>query len=420
MNTSTSASARTAIAPPTPWGAAPLRILMLHNHYQRPGGEDACFAAEAALLEAHGHEVVRFTQHNDAVTTMRATTLAAKTLWNREAYGELRRRIRASRPAVIHAHNLFPLISPAAYYAAAAEGVPVVQTIHNFRLFCVNAQFFRDGRPCEDCLGRSVPWPGIRHACYRGSVQQSAGVAALIATHRALGTWRRKVDVMVALNDFVRRKLIAGGVSAERIVVKPNFLLADPGAGDGLRDGYALFAGRLSPEKGVTTLVDSWPRVPGTLRLRIVGDGPVAAELSMRAAADRRIELLGQRTPLEVQELMRGAAAVIVPSKWYELMPLVVIEAFAAGTPVLAARVGALAELVDDGQNGGLFAPGDPNDLAARLVAMLSDEASYRRMRAAARAAFLARYTAAPNYAALMDIYARARGAGRTRSLISA
>ncbi|MBX6740946.1 MAG: glycosyltransferase family 4 protein [Acetobacteraceae bacterium] len=386
-----------------------MRVLMLHNYYQRPGGEDACFAAEASLLEARGHEVDRFTLHNDAVVRLDMATLATKTIWNREVYRELRRRIRERRPAVMHAHNLFPLISPAAYYAASAEGVPVVQTVHNFRLFCVNAQFFRDGRPCEDCMGRVLPWPGIRHRCYRGSVQLSAGVAGLLATHRAFGTWLRRVDVMIALNAFVRCKLMAGGFPPERIVVKPNFLEVDPGAGEATRDSYALFAGRLSPEKGLATLIEAWARLPGELRLKIVGDGPLAAEAVARAASNPRIEFLGRRSRPEVLQLMRDAAVVIVPSEWYELMPLVVIEAFAVGTPVLAARIGALAGLVDDGRTGQLFMPGDPDDLAACLAKMLHDEASHCRMREAARNEFLTRYTAAANYEKLMRIYSLAR-----------
>lgn len=398
-----------------------MRVLMLHNYYQQPGGEDECFAAEASLLEAHGHEVDRFVLHNDSVAELGMAAVAAKTIWNREVYRELRRLIRNRRPDVMHAHNLFPLISPAAYYAAGAEGVPVVQTIHNFRLFCVNALFFRDGRTCEDCMGRAVPWPGVAHRCYRGSALLSGGVASMIGTHRAVGTWRRKVDVMVALTRFARDKLIAGGVPASKIEVKPNFLGTDPGAGGGARDGYVLFVGRLSPEKGVATLVRAWRWVPGPLRLKIVGDGPSAAEAASLAAQDSRIELVGRRPPAEVLGLMREAAAVAVPSECYETFGRAIMEAFAAGTPVLAARIGAMAELVDDGRTGGLFRPGDPQDLARRLAAMLEEEAAYRAMRAAARAEFDARYTAAENYKALMGIYAGAAGgpdtaaaAGRT------
>jgi glycosyltransferase involved in cell wall biosynthesis len=382
---------------------------MLHNYYQQPGGEDVCFAAEAALLEAHGHEVDRFTLHNDAVATLDKASLAAKTIWNQEVYRELRRRMRNQRPAVMHAHNLFPLISPAAYYAAAAEGVPVVQTVHNFRLFCVNALFFRDGRPCEDCMGR-LPWLGVRRGCYRDSAALSAGVAGLLGVHRALGTWRHRIDVMVALNEFVRRKLVAGGIASAKIAVKSNFLGTDPGAGDAEREGYALFVGRLSPEKGVATLLAAWGKVSGPRRLKVAGDGPFAAEVAARAASDPRIELLGRRPAPEVLQLMRRAAVVIVPSEWYELMPMVVIEAFATGTPVIAARVGALAELVEDGRNGRLFTPGDPEDLAAHLAAMLHDEPQRRRLGAAAREVFLARYTAAANYEGLIRIYGQARG----------
>lgn len=389
---------------------APMRVLLAHTHYQQRGGEDACFAAEADLLEAHGHEVERFSVHNASIAGLGRLDLAAKTIWNREAYRELRRRIRARRPSVVHAHNLFPLMSPAIYYAAAAEGVPVVQTVHNYRLLCVGAGLFRDGRPCEDCLTRVVPWPGVLRGCYRGSRTLSGGVAAMLGVHRALGSWQRRVQVLVAISGFLRDKLVEGGLPAGRIVVKPNFLPVDPGEGAPRRDGHVLFVGRLAPEKGPLTLIDAWSRIEAPLRLKIVGDGPIAGQVAARAAADPRIELLGQSPPGLVRDLMRNAAATVVPSEWYEPFGLVVIESFAVGTPVLAARSGALASMVEDGRTGMLFRPGDPADLAARLLGMLRDEAAYRAMCAAARAEFLARYTASANHETLMRIYAQAEG----------
>jgi glycosyltransferase involved in cell wall biosynthesis len=389
-----------------------MRILMLHNHYQQPGGEDRCFAAESSLLERHGHAVERFVLHNDSVGDLGMAAVAARTVWSRDAHRAIRERIRAFRPDILHAHNTFPLISPAAFHAARDEGVPTVMTIHNFRLLCVNAQFFRDGRPCEDCSGRTIPWPGVRHRCYRGSALLSGGVAAMIGAHNLLGTWRRKVDVLIALTGFVRDRLVAGGIPPGRIRVKPNFLDTDPGLGSGTREGPVLFVGRLSPEKGVGTLVEGWRRVEGPQRrLRIVGDGPLAPEVRRLAAEDPRVEWLGWQPPERVAALLREAAAVIVPSECYETFGLVIIEAFAAGTPVLASRLGAMAELVEDGRTGALFRAGDPAELARRLEAMLDDAPAYTAMRAAARAAFEARYTAAENHRALMAIYAAAGAA---------
>jgi glycosyltransferase involved in cell wall biosynthesis len=309
----------------------------------------------------------------------------------------------------MHAHNLFPLFSPAVLRVAKAEGVPVVQTMHNYRLSCINAIFFRSGKPCEACQGHAIPWPGLLHRCYRQSALLSGGVAGMIATHRLLRTWSHHVDLMIALTDFARGKLVGSGIPAAKIEVKPNFLATDPGAGPPARERYALFVGRVTPEKGVATLIRSWAHVPSPLRLKIVGDGPFAAEAAKLAAADPRIEFLGRRTSRETLELMRHALAVVVPSEWYETFGRVVIEAFATGTPVVAARIGAIAELVQENRTGRLFEPGNPEDLARSLLQVVENASLHRSMQAAARAEYAERYTAEINYAAMRRIYDRAR-----------
>ena len=212
--------------------------------------------------------------------------LALKTVWSSESYHILRRRLRERPYDLIHVQNFFPLISPAIYYAAQAEGVRVVQSLRNYRLLCPNAALFRDGRLCEDCVGRSVPWPGVVHKCYRGSRGATASVAAMLAVHRQLRTWQRMVDVYVALTGFARDKLIEGGLPADKIMVKPNFVAGDPAPGDGA-GGYALFVGRLSPEKGLGTVLEAWQRLRGALPLKIVGEGPLAASVEEAAAQGR-------------------------------------------------------------------------------------------------------------------------------------
>src|SRR5215475_13999890 len=250
-----------------------MNILVAHNFYKLAGGEDQCVAAEVALLRAHGHRVTQYSLTNDVIDGMGHLQLAGRTIWSRSALCDMRRLIRAHRPQVVHFHNTFPLISPAAYYAAHGEGVPVVQTLHNFRLVCVNAVLFREGRPCEDCLGKMIPWAGVAHNCYRGSRAASAVVAAMLATHRFLGTWHHAVDAYIALSEFSRRKFIEGGLPADKIAVKFNFAYPEPPIGDG-SGGYAVYVGRLSPEKGVQTLLDAWQSLGGTVPLKIAGDGP--------------------------------------------------------------------------------------------------------------------------------------------------
>jgi len=381
-----------------------MKILLAHNEYQQPGGEDQIFRSEAALLEAHGHQVLRYAAHNDRVAGMNPVALAGSTVWNRASYRELQSMIRRERPQVAHFHNTLPLISPAGYYAAKAEGVPVVQTLHNYRLLCPNALFFRDGHVCEDCQGKWIPWPGVLHACYRESRPASAAVAAMLTTHRALRTWTEQVDVYISPSEFTRKKLVQGGLPDEKVVVKPHFVHPTPAVGEG-RGGYAVFVGRLSPEKGLDTLLSAWESLGGKLRLKVVGDGPLASRVAEATRRMPKVEWLGRQPPEEILKIMGEAVLVVVPSKIYETFGRVVIEAFAKGTPVVGTKLGAIAELVEHGRTGVHFRPGDPKDLAAQVRWALAHPAELERMRVEARGEFEARYTAERNYQTLKEIY---------------
>jgi glycosyltransferase involved in cell wall biosynthesis len=381
-----------------------MKILAVHNRYQRPGGEDQVFVDETALLEARDHRVLRYEVHNDQVEQVNRLTLAKDTVWNTPAYRELGALIRRERPDVVHFHNTLPLVSPAGYYAARAEGVPVIQTLHNYRLLCPVALFFRDGRVCEDCMGKAVPWPGVVHKCYRGSRAASGVIAAMLTVHRVLRTWTEMVDVYVALTEFARSKFIEGGLPAGKIVVKPNFVAPDPGRGQG-GGGYALFVGRLAPEKGTGTMLAAWERLGTRIPLKIVGDGPLRDRVVGTAARRSNVEWLGHRPVEEVHALMGKADMLVFPSEWYETFGRVAVEAFAVGTPVIAANIGAVAELVEHGRTGLEFRPGDPEDLVTQVEWALSHPAELRRMRDEVRAEFEAKYTAERNYLALMEIY---------------
>jgi glycosyltransferase involved in cell wall biosynthesis len=381
-----------------------MKILAVHNRYQRPGGEDQVFVDETTLLEARDHLVLRYEVHNDQVERVNRLALAKDTVWNSAAYRELGALIRRERPDVVHFHNTLPLVSPAGYYAARAEGVPVIQTLHNYRLLCPVALFFRDGRVCEDCMGKAVPWPGVVHKCYRGSRAASGVIAAMLTVHRVLRTWTEMVDVYVALTEFARSKFIEGGLPAGKIVVKPNFVAPDPGRGQG-GGGYALFVGRLAPEKGTGTMLAAWKRLGTRIPLKIVGDGPLRDRVVGAAARRSNVEWLGHRPVEEVHALMGKADMLVFPSEWYETFGRVAVEAFAVGTPVIAAKIGAVAELVEHGRTGLEFRPGDPEDLVTQVEWALSHPAELRRMRDEVRAEFEAKYTAERNYRALMEIY---------------
>jgi glycosyltransferase involved in cell wall biosynthesis len=380
----------------------PLRVLMLHNYYQQPGGEDECFHAEVAMLNRRGHEVIPYCLHNDAVADYRPTELAAATIWNRRSYAEVMRLIVREAPDIMHCHNTFPLISPAVYYAAQRSGIPVVQTLHNYRPLCLGGIFFRDGAPCEECLGKRLPWPGVRHGCYRGGHLVSLAVAAMLSVHRGLETWTRQVDLFLAVSQFVRRKFIENGFPARQLQVKPNFLMNDPGVGSG-RGGYAVVVGRLSPEKGLLTLLRAWGMTTA-LPLKIVGDGPLMS-LKDSVGPDQPIEFLGRRPPEEIFGLIQDAQFLVAPSECYETFGRAVIEAFACGTPVIAADIGAFSELVDHGRTGLKFTPGDAADLRDKVAALQASGPRLQEMRRAARREFIEKYSEEANYCQLIGSY---------------
>jgi len=385
-----------------------MRILAVHNLYQIRGGEDECYDAEVKLLREAGHHVDRYVETNDRIATLSKTQVAIKTIWSQEAYETVKQHLTQQPYDAVHVHNFFPLISPSVYYAAHEQGVPIVQTLHNYRLLCPNALFFRDGNVCEDCIGKAVPYPGAVHSCYRESRTASAGVMAMLAFHTAKGTWFNRVDRYIALTEFARQKFIEGGLPAHKILVKPNFVDPDPGIGGG-QGGYALYVGRLSVEKGLDTLLAAWERLQHPLPLKIVGDGPLSAEVIEATRRLPHVTWLGRKPMAEVHALMGDALCLVFPSKWYETFGRVAIESFAKGTPVVASNIGAIAELVKSGRTGLLFEPANPQDLAAKVEDLLSNPVRLAQMRREARAEFEAKYTTQKNYEQLIDIYTKAQ-----------
>lgn len=385
----------------------PLRVLLSHNYYKLPGGEDLSFADEARMLESRGHEVQRYTLHNDAIDSMGGIGASQRAVWNADAYRRIGEIIHQLRPDVVHCTNTFPLISPAVYYAARRAGVPVVQSLRNYRVLCLNATFLRDGKVCEDCLGRSIPWPGVVHGCYRENRAASAVVATMSGIHRALRTWTRTVDLYYTLTEFSRLKFIQGGLPADRIATKQNFVDPDPhpGTGDG---GYVVFAGRLAHEKGIETMLAAWNSMRNPPRLKIVGDGPLADQVRAAGASNPSIEWMGFRPLGEVLSIIGSARCLLMPSIWYETFGRTIIEAFAKGTPVIASRLGAMQELVDHGRTGLHFEPGNADDLCAKVRQLFDDSDSALRMRRAARDEYESKYTADINYRSLIRIYERA------------
>lgn len=383
-----------------------MRILLAHNYYQSsaPSGEDAVFRMERALLEQAGHDVIVYERHNDEIKASPAERLnaAVSTTWSRRSYRDLQILIGRYRPDVAHFHNTFPLISPSAYHACRDNGVPVVQTLHNFRLICPGALLLRDGRPCERCIGQTA-WRAIQHGCYRQSRVASSVVTAMLSFNRARDTYRHAVDRYIALTEFARQRFVRGGLPGERIVVRPNFLTDVPAMGSGA-GGYALYVGRLTAEKGVETLVDAWRGME--LPLKIAGDGVLRPRLEEAARAHGSpIDFLGFKPRAEVLSLMQDAACLIIPSECYEGFPITALEAFATGTPIIAAAIGALDEVIAAPLHGIKFEPRNASALRAAVITLMTEPTLRTAMRAANRDHFITHYTPQHAVASLEALY---------------
>jgi glycosyltransferase involved in cell wall biosynthesis len=385
-----------------------MKVLLVHNKYRTsaPSGEDIAVGNERRMLESRGVEVVAFERCNDDLddsSLMSKTAMAVNTIWSRRSRSELQAVLRSERPDIAHVHNTFSVLSPSVYGACRAESVPVVQTLHNFRFFCPSALFLRDGKPCEECLDKSL-LQSVRHRCYRGSVGATATLAAMLTLHRAMGTYSRDIDRYITLTEFARRKVAKAGIAESKLVVKPNFVPNPPSVGRG-GGGYVVYVGRLLEGKGTETLVAAWRNL-SSVRLKIVGDGALRPGLEAIARSeDLNIEFTGMLNRTGVLEAISNAALLIVPSEWYEGFPMVIAESFACGTPVLASRIGSLEELVGEGVTGKKFSAADAEGLGNAVRTVLADEPGLRRMRASARAYFDAHLTEQQNYTELTNIY---------------
>ncbi|MEP7081433.1 MAG: glycosyltransferase [Chloroflexota bacterium] len=384
------------------------RVLQVHTRYRQGGGEDQVVEAERQLLEAAGVSVQQVIFHNADLREGRSAAadvrLAASAIWSRAAVRRVRHAIRAQQPDVMHVHNTFAAASPSVF--TAADGLPVVHTLHNYRMVCPVATVFRDGHACTDCVGRAVPWPGVLHACVHGSRAQSAVAAATVTLHRAVGTFRRHVGTYVALTAFQRGLMIEGGLPADRIRVISNFLEPDPGAGERPRSGI-LYVGRLAEEKGIGVLLRA--SVLAGVQVRVAGTGPLKSAVE-QAAATGDIVHEGSLEPSAVIGELRTATALVLPSIWFEGYPLAVVEAYATGTPVIASRIGSLAEIVQDGVTGLLAEPHDADGLADRMRWATEHPTEMRQMGLSARRHYETHLRGANHLDALMQAY-RAAGA---------
>lgn len=392
-----------------------MKIILCHNYFRERGGEDQVFEDELELLTSNGHQVTTFIKHNDdLVGAVQTLKVALGTPWNRGAAGELRDLVRETGAEVVHFHNWLPQISPAAFYGARKAGAAVVLTLHNYRWICPKGILFRDGALCEDCVGKTIPLPAVRHGCYHESKAGSAAVTAALGLHNVMNTTERAVDAYIALGDFARDKLTASALPADRVYIKPNFLTTDPGQGTG-DGGFAMYLGRLSPEKKIDTLLDAWSKLGGKVPLKIFGGGPLVDMVEKAAAQDPSIEYMGFAPNDEVIRQLGQARALVFTSGTYEGQPKTIIEAYAKGTPVIASRFGSMQDLVEHDVTGWHFAPGDSDDLARVVRDVFATDRDLDSMRDGIRQRYLDSYTPEANHDMLIEVYQKAianRGIG--------
>lgn len=382
-----------------------MKIFLAHNKYQVSGGEDSVFENETKLLEERGDFVRIFCLDNSKINSVWSKVSAFfSVFFSISQFIELKNSLAAQRPDVVHVHNYFPLISPAIFYVCKVLRIPVVHTLHNYRSVCPTAFLLRDGEVEERSL-RGGTWWAIKARAYRGSLVGTIALVLAIELHKRLKTWHTSVDRFIALTEFSRKKFIEAGWPAEKIVVKPNFVDDPfPRTTIGKSGGYGLFVGRLSEEKGVRLLFDAWGEI--SLPLYIAGDGPLSKWVSEHSGGS--IKYLGRMGKVELFRLLQDADFIVVPSVWYETFGMVVVEAFACGTPVIVSNLGSLPDIVEHGVTGLHFEVGDSDDLADKIQWMIDNPGEVRAMGENARKEYLRQYTAEKNYSMLKSIYEEA------------
>jgi glycosyltransferase involved in cell wall biosynthesis len=392
-----------------------MKILFIHNFYQSsaPSGEDIVFKNEVELLKKNGINVVTYEKYNDEIKEygfFGKFTLPFKNIWSVETYRELKLLIKKEKPDIAHFHNIWYLISPFAYYACKEEGIPVIQTLHNYRIFCTSGLLFRNNKICEECITGNkfkIIKNSLKYGCYRNSRIYSLPIAFAEYFHWIKQTWINKVDAYIALTEFSRNKFIEAGLPSDKIFVKPNFL-TNPPEPNYSHQNYACFIGRISQEKGIDILIEAFKSIDN-YKLKVVGDGKLRDQLELKIKKEKinNIEFLGMKNHSETITILKNAMFSIIPSIGYENFPLVLIESFASGKPVIASKLGPLAELIEDKITGLLFEPGNSNDLSEKIKWMFENEDLIIQMGKNARAEFEEKYTAEKNLKILLNIYSQ-------------
>jgi len=383
-----------------------LRILFAHNRYLNRGGEDESRDQEMFMLRSKGHEVLEYEVDNKDLPRTNYLQAGFQSIWNMEQHQRLTQFMQDTKPQILKVDNYFPILSPSIFSAAKRLGISTVLSVRNYRLICPGASLFRDGHVCTDCVGSRLALSAIRHRCYRGSYLQTAAAALGNGFAHLRGTWEQSVDRYIAVSQFVRRELIRGGFPGDRISVKANSI-EDTGVGNGAGK-YALFVGRLIPEKGVQCLLEAWQQVGATLPLKIVGEGSLEGLVVAATQTNPGIEYLGRQPISQVCELLGQATVLVFPSEWFEPFGRSIVEAYSKGTPVVGADTEPMRDMIESGETGLFFKPGDSDHLARTILSLVRDEGQLSHMRKQARRKYLSSYSAEETYAQMMTIFGHA------------
>lgn len=380
-----------------------MKVLIIHNHYLEKGGEDEVVSAEARLLEEHGHKVILYEKSNEHIKKLsffkRLIFIMLELNFSKPVYKEIKEIIRKEKPDIAHVHNIFICITPSVYFALKEENVPIVQSLHNYRFFCLKGTFFTKGKVCEKCKDKQFLNAVIRK-CWKNSFVLSCLLAKLLYKS---GTFFKSIDSFIVLSKFSIDKFIEFGLEKQKIYLKTNFLTVESELNN--QDcNYALFVGRLVDYKGIKTLMEAF-KISPSFKLKIIGDGPMRRDVCSVISLHKNIEWLGKLEKDLVFEVIKKSSFVIFPSECYETMGVVIIESFVFSKPVIASNLGAAKELVSDGVNGILFEPGNAHDLAAKVSYLFSHKTERIKMGENARKICLELFDKERNYNDLMSIY---------------
>ena len=387
-----------------------MKILLVHNYYRsvNPSGENMVFDQERSLLESHGHEVEVFNYFSDDIEKKNIIDKMLQAFsipWNYKVYKRIKKVVSEISPDIIHVHNRFPMISPSIFFGI--KNTPCVLTLHNYRIFCSSAVLMRDGKICTKCIDRDSVVPSLFYGCYRKSRILTIPVATSILLHKILKTWKKQVDAFIVFSEFQKKMVILGGCPQEKIHIKPNYY-PDIQNNENVKcvhkKKFVLFVGRLSEEKGVKTMIEAWLQWDDAPKLHIVGDGPLRSILESKSAG-KNIHFHGQLNKKETQKYMSAAIILLLPSECYEGFPMVLHEAFFAGTPVIASDLGSLPQIVKNGENGLIFKAGSKKSLINKVEYLINSKKNLNALSKGARLSYESLYSQSKNYNLLMGIY---------------